>query len=54
MSETRYKELGYVHVTQNLWRLVDLATGHVVGPLYRTRAELLADLDRYARVFGCH
>ena len=50
---TRFSELGYTHVTRNLWRNVDISTGNVVGPHYRSKAELLADLERYAALFGC-
>lgn len=49
---TRYDELGYVH-DENTWRFVDISTHQRVGPQYRTKAELLADLERYAVVFGC-
>lgn len=51
---TRYKELGYMEWGGD-WRILDLTSGDpaVVGPVYRTRAELLADLDRYAGFFGC-
>ncbi len=51
---TRYVYLGYVQDGPRLWRLVDL-THEVcglnprVGPHYPTRAELLADLERYTR-----
>ena len=58
VSRTRFPELGYQHRGDH-WRILDL-TGGVrpddapgVGPLYPTRAELLADLDRYAAAFGC-
>ena len=51
-AKTRYPELGYVH-SVGCWRIVDMSTGDVVGPLYKTRAELLADLPRYAALFGC-
>jgi hypothetical protein len=52
---TRYRELGYVHQDRNLWRFVDLTDegAHYTGPHYRTKAELLADLERQAWVFGC-
>ncbi len=50
---TRYPELGYAHDGPSLWRFVDLDSGNRIGPQYRTRAELLADLDRYAESFGC-
>lgn len=55
IHKTRYPELGYVHQDVGLWRIVDLASvaegnNGLVGPQYRSRAELLADLERYARV----
>lgn len=45
---TRFKELRYERVSRGLWRFVDAETGAHVGPHYPTRAELLADLARYA------
>lgn len=51
-AKTRYPELGYVH-SVGCWRIVDMSTGDVIGPQYKTRAELLADLQRYAALFGC-
>lgn len=53
IHSTRYAELGYVHDGPSLWRIVDLTTGSRVGLHYRTRLELLADLERYAESFGC-
>jgi hypothetical protein len=55
IHSTRYPELGYARYAPNLWRIIDLTdktTMAVVGPHYKSKAELLADLDRYARVFG--
>lgn len=52
-TATRYPELAYESVTRGLWRFVDVSTGSHVGPHYRTKAELLADLERFAAVFGC-
>jgi hypothetical protein len=49
VHRTRFEPLGYQHVARGLWRCVDLETGAHVGPQYRTKAELLADLPRYAR-----
>jgi len=51
-TPTRFPELGY-RKTGNVWRIVDRSTGEAVGPQYRTRAELLADLPRFAEQFGC-
>ena len=52
---TRYKELDYFNDDANLWRIYTGGTddGSAVGPHYRTKAELLADLDRFAAEFGC-
>jgi hypothetical protein len=56
---TRYPELGYWHFRagpgqgRDFWQLVDMQTGSQTGPQYRTRAELLADLDYRAGVYGC-
>ena len=50
---TRFLELNYVKIKDGLWRIVDASTGAPVGPHYRTKMELLADLDRFASVFGC-
>lgn len=49
---TRFRELGYRQDGARLWRVYDRETGCAVGPHYRSRAELLGDLDRYAAVFG--
>jgi hypothetical protein len=53
LHRTRYKELGYSRITRDLWRLIDLETGADIGPYYRTKAELLGDLTRYATDYGC-
>lgn len=52
---TRYKELGYWQAGPGLWRILDLTDGapSEVGPFYRSKVELLTDLARYARQFGC-
>ena len=63
---TRYKGLGYMKLAPSNWRLVDLEqtaynnrcsspnmnTPSCVGPIYKTKAELLADLHRFATDFG--
>ena len=51
-KRTRYSELGYAK-TGRIWRMVDMDSGSVVGPHYVTQIELLSDLDRYAREYGC-
>lgn len=50
---TRFAELSYRQQARALWRFVDNETGAAVGPHYRTKDELFADLERYACLFGC-
>jgi hypothetical protein len=50
---TRYPELAYAKHAANLWRIVAADTGAAIGPHYATKAELLADLARYAEDYGC-
>lgn len=45
---TRYPELGYADHGNGLWRIVTMEDGSGVGPHYASKAELLADLGRYA------
>lgn len=57
IKKTRYAGLVYACVIPGLWRVGDAhdkmpTTGsefRAVGPRYASEAELLADLDRYAR-----
>lgn len=53
MATTRFAELNYRNVDRGLWRIVDVSTGSDIGPHYRTREELLSDLERFADLFGC-
>lgn len=50
---TRYKDLGFRQDAPSLWRIIAMDTLCAVGPHYKTKAELLADLDRYAAEYGC-
>ena len=53
---TRYATLGYRCDGRGLWRVYDVddrESPAAVGPQYRTKAELLADLAHYAREYGC-
>ena len=52
-TRTRYPELGYRKEAPTLWRIVAIDGESAVGPFYRTKAELLADLNRYAAEYGC-
>jgi hypothetical protein len=46
---TRFEGLGFAHIGRH-WRFVALdGTPATVGPLYRSKDELLSDLPRYAR-----
>ena len=44
---TRFPGLFYDEAAKGLWRIMD-ADGAGIGQLYASKAELLADLDRYA------
>lgn len=48
--ETATGSLGYAHLAPSTWQFVwtEGACSNQVGPIYATRAELLADLNRYA------
>jgi len=50
-TTTRYPEIGY-RKEGPAWRFVDMSTDSAVGPQYPTKAEMLADLQRYAEQFG--
>jgi hypothetical protein len=52
MIRTRYTELAYEQQDAGLWRIIDMTEGKAIGPQYKSRAELLADSDRFAREFG--
>ena len=49
--QTRFPGLMYGQVAPSCWRVIDAHETRraAVGPMYRTREELLSDLDRYAR-----
>ena len=57
MTHTRFPSLAYMRAGR-CWRLVDITDYKLgdcpsfVGPMYRTRAELLADLQAYAERAG--
>jgi hypothetical protein len=53
--KTRFKELGYCHSLSGEWRIVarEEDPPAAVGPMYRSRVELLCDLERYAAIYGC-
>ena len=50
---TRYPELRYARFTATLWRVLDASDNKPVGPHYRTKRALLADMERYATQWGC-
>lgn len=52
MTRTCYAGLYYEEKDRDLWRIYDLDKQVAVGPQYKSRAELLADLDRFARAYG--
>ena len=61
IHRTRFDILGYAKIMPGVWRIADISDGtefcagaHVVGFPYTSKAELLADLDRYASDYGCN
>lgn len=50
--KTQYPELGYRMDSVANWRIVDTETDASIGPCYASKAELLADLYRFAKEFG--
>lgn len=54
VNKTRFIGMGFAKVASGLWRFVDTDTGNCVGPQYRRKDELLADLTRYATEYGCN
>ena len=50
---TRFPELAYEKHAPNLWRIIATDTDQPIGPHYASKAELLADLERYAHDYGC-
>ena len=47
--KTRFDAIEYGRISGTEWSFFATETGSRVGPIYRTKAELLADLHRYAR-----
>jgi len=50
---TRFKELGFRNDGHGLWRIYTTDTENAIGPHYASMAELLGDLARYAKEYGC-
>ena len=46
---TRFAPIGYAKICPGYWSVIALDDNAQVGPQYRTKGELLADLPRYAR-----
>lgn len=49
---TRYKNLGYRQDDKDLWRFYDMETESSVGYQYKSKSELMGDLERYAKEYG--
>ncbi|MCD1645206.1 hypothetical protein [Aurantimonas coralicida] len=47
--QTRFPELYFENIGPSMWSFFAADTRSRVGPIYRTKTELLADLTRYAR-----
>lgn len=58
VQRTRFPELAFQHRGDH-WRFLDMndvpqgADPAGIGPQYPTRAALVADVERYAAVYGC-
>ena len=52
-TPTRFPELQFRKDAPNVWRIIDAETGNPIGQWYRSKIELLADLERFAAEFGC-
>ena len=50
--KTRFPELNYACFGRGHWQFIDASTDSQVGPFYHSQVELLADLERYAAIFG--
>lgn len=48
-QHTRFPELKFAKIDGKTWSFFASDTESRVGPLYQTKAELLADLTRYAK-----
>lgn len=51
-QKTRFLGLNYSKVIDGLWMFIDAETGAQIGPQYKTRGELLADLSGFAAERG--
>lgn len=51
---TRYNGLGYIRVDSSTWQFVDTLEDNdaQIGAHYRSKAELLADVERFAQERG--
>ena len=45
--KTRFEEVGYINQAPGMWRFVDTDSKAVIGGIYPTKAELLADLAAF-------
>ncbi len=52
ITRTRYDVLSFSRVERGSWRFIDSQTQEAIGPSYATRAELLADVESFARDRG--
>lgn len=52
LRPTRFPHLAYRKDKPWSWRIVATGDGQTIGPRYRTRTALLANLDRAARDYG--
>ena len=53
--KTRFTELGFTMIEPGCWQFLNLADGEPsqVGTHYASKAELMANIERYAAEYGC-
>lgn len=52
VKNTRLPSLGYTCEAPKQWSIIDKVTDAAIGAKYRSKDELLADLDRFAKERG--
>ena len=58
INKTREKTIGFVNLRHGVWMFCDLEHHKqddapvTIGPRYASKAELLADCDRYLKEYG--
>lgn len=51
-TQVRYSEIELDQFAARHWQYIDAESRKQVGPIYKTKTEALADLERYIRAGG--